>query len=74
MVGTVEQVAGQLITSVLSVLVVELEVVPIVLVQMYVAGFGFQCPSLVQLAVMLSLGNKPSLQVKVMDDPSNVVV
>ena len=36
--------------------------------------FGLQCPSPVQVAVMISLGNKPSSQVKVMDDPSNVVV
>ena len=59
-VGTV------LITSVLSVLVVELVVVLIVLVHMYVAGSVLQCPSPVQLAVMMTLGNKPSSQVKVM--------
>ena len=71
-VGTVEQV---LITSVLLiVVVVELVVVLIVLVHMYVAGSILQCPSPVQLAVMMTLGNKPSSQVKVMDDPSNVVV
>ena len=74
MVGTVEQVARQLIASVLSVVVVELVVVLIVLVHMYVAGSILQCPSPVQVAVMVSLGNKPSSQVKVMDDPSNVVV
>ena len=74
MVGTVEQVARQLITSVLSVLVVELMVVSVVLVHIYVAGTVLQCPSPVQVAVMMSLGNKPSSQVKMMDDPSNVVV
>ena len=63
-----------LIASVLSVVVVELVVVLIVLVHMYVAGSVLQCPSPVQVAVMVSLGNKPSSQVKVMDDPSNVVV
>ena len=57
----VEQVAGKV-------------VVPVILIHMYVAGSGVQCPSPVQVAVMLTLGNKPSLQVKVMDDPSNVVV
>ena len=46
----------------------------VVLVQMYVAGSVLQCPSPVQVAVMLTLGNKPSSQLKVMDDPSNVVV
>ena len=40
---------------------------------MYVAGSGLQCPSPVQVAVMLTLGKIPSLQVKVMDDPLNVV-
>ena len=76
MVGTVEQVARQLIVSVLLVveLVVELVVVSVVLIHMYVAGFGLQCPSPVQVAVMMSLGRKPSSQVKIMDDPSNVVV
>ena len=74
MVGLVEQVARQLITSVLSVLVVELVVVSTVLIHMYVAGSVLQCPSPVQVAMMVSLGNKPSSQVKVMDDPSNVVV
>ena len=59
---------------VVFVVVVKLVVVPIVLIHMYVAGFVVQCPSLVQVAVMLTLGNKPSSQVKVMDDPSNVVV
>ena len=54
--------------------VVELVVVPIILIHMYVAGSVLQCPSPVQVAVMLSLGNKPSSQVKVMDDPANVVV
>ena len=63
-------------TSVLLIIVVvvELVVVPVVLVHMYVVGSGLQCPSLVQVAVMVSLGRKPSSQVKVMDDPSNVVV
>ena len=75
MVGTVEQVARQLITSVLLiVLVVELVVVSVVLVHIYVAGSVVQCPSPVHVAVMMSLGNKPSSQVKMMDDPSNVVV
>ena len=41
---------------------------------MYVAGSVLQCPSPVQVAVMLTLENIPSSQVKVMDDPSNVVV
>ena len=59
---------------VVFVVVVKLVVVPIMLIHMYVAGFVVQCPSLVQVAVMLTLGNKPSSQVKVMDDPSNVVV
>ena len=75
MVGTVEQVARQLVTSVLLiVVVVELVVVSVVLVHMYVAGSVLQCPSPVQVAVTVTLGNKPSSQVKVMDDPSNVVV
>ena len=74
MVGLVEQVAGQLIASVLSVLVVELVVVLIMLVHMYIAGSVVQCPSPVQVAVMVTLGNKPSSQVKVIEDPSNVVV
>ena len=51
-----------------------LVVVPIESLHMYVAGSGLQCPSAVQVAVMVSLGNKPSSQVKVMNDPSNVVV
>ena len=46
----------------------------VLLVHMYIAGSVLQCPSPVQVAVMLTLGNKPSLQVKVMNDPSNVVV
>ena len=74
MAGLVEQVARQLIASVLSILVVELVVVPVVLVHMYVVGSVLQCPPPVQLAVMMSLGRKPFSQVKVMDDPSNVVV
>ena len=74
MVGLVEQVAGQLIASVLSVLVVELVVVLIMLVHMYIAGSVLQCPSPVQVAVMVTLGNKPSSKVKVIEDPSNVVV
>ena len=69
-----EQVARQLITSVLSVLAVEPVVVLIVLVHMYVAGSVVQCPSPVQVAVIVSLGNQPSSQVKLMGDPSNVVV
>ena len=73
MVGTVEQVARQLITSVLFVIVVEL-VVSVILAHKYVAGSVLQCPSPVHVAVMMSLGNKPSSQVKMMDDPSNVVV
>ena len=74
-VGLVEQVTKQLTASVLLiVVVVELVVVLIVLIHMYVAGSGLQCPSPVQVAVMMSLGTKPSSQVKVMDDPSNVVV
>ena len=71
MAGLVEQVARQLIAS---VVVVEPVVVLIVLVHMYVAGSVDQCPSPVQLAVMVSLGNTPSSQVKVINDPSNVVV
>ena len=51
-----------------------LVVVPIESLHMYVAGSVLQCPSPIQVAVMVSLGNKPSSQVKVMDDPSNVVV
>ena len=78
MVGLVEQVARQLIASVLLIVVVVelvvLVVVPVELVHMYVAGSVLQCPSPVQVAVMMSLGNKPSSQVKVMDDLSNVVV
>ena len=69
MVGLVEQVTKQLTASVLVVVVVL-----IVLIHMYVAGSVVQCPSPVQVAVMMSLGTKPSSQVKVMDDPSNVVV
>ena len=72
MVGLVEQVTKQLTASVLLIVVVV--VVLIVLVHMYVAGSVVQCPSPVQVAVMMSLGTKPSSQVKVMDDPSNVVV
>ena len=71
MAGLVEQVARQLIAS---VVVVELVVVLIILIHMYVAGSVVQFPSPVQVAVMVTLGNKPSSQVKVMDDPSNVVV
>ena len=71
MAGLVEQVARQLIAS---VVVVELVVVLIILIHMYVAGSVVQFPSPVQVAVMVTLGNKPSSQVKVTDDPSNVVV
>ena len=60
--------------SVVMVLVVVPVVVPVILIHMYVAGSGLQYPSPVQVAVMVSFGNKPSSQVKVMDDPSNVVV
>ena len=74
MVGTVEQVARQLITSVLSVVVVELVVMSVILAHKYVAGSVLQCLSPVHVAMMMSLGNKPSSQVKMMDDPSNVVV
>ena len=65
-----------LITVVVLVVVIPgvVVLVVVVVVHMYVAGFGLQCPSPVQVAVMVSLGNKPSSQVKVMDDPSNVVV
>ena len=56
------------------VVVVVIVVVPVVLIHMYVAGSILQFPSPVQVAVMLTSGNKPSSQVKVMDDPSNVVV
>ena len=65
------QMAGILTGQVLVVLVVLLLV--IVPVHIYVAGSVLQCPP-VQVAVMMSLGNKPSSQVKVMDDHSNVVV
>ena len=54
--------------------VAEKVVVLVVLIHMYVAGSVLQCPSPVQVAVMVILGNKPLSQVKVMDDPSNVVV
>ena len=47
---------------------------PMASMHMYVAGSGLQCPSPVQLDVVVALGNKPFSQVKVMDDPSNVVV
>ena len=50
-----------------------LVVLPVIAIHMYVAGSVLQCPP-VQVAVMLTSGNKPSSQVKVMDDPSNVVV
>ena len=56
------------------VVVLVIVVVVLVVVHMYVAGSVVQCPSPVQVAVMMSLENKPSSQVKVMDDPSNVVV
>ena len=56
------------------VVAVVIVVVSVILSHMYVAGSVFQFPSPVQVAVMVSLGRKPSLQVKVMDDPSNVVV
>ena len=64
---------GKVVASVV-VVVLKLAVVSVILIHMYVAGSVVQCPSLVQVAVMVSLGNKPSSQVKVMDDPSNVVV
>ena len=48
-------------------------VVPVLLKHMYVVGSVVQCPP-VQVAVMVILRNKPSSQMKVMDDPSNVVV
>ena len=54
--------------------VVLVVVVPVILIHMYVAGSVVQCSTPVQVAVMLTSGNKPSSQVKVMDDPSNVVV
>ena len=63
-----------LISMVFVVTVVVPVVVPVILIHMYVAGSGLQCPSPVQVAVMVISGNKPSSQVKVMDDPSNVVV
>ena len=56
------------------VVVAKLVVAQVVLIHMYIAGSILQCPSPVQVAVMVTLGNKPSLQAKVMDDPSNVVV
>ena len=67
-----------LLITLVVVVAVGLELVPVVVVvlvvvHMYVAGSVLQCPS-VQLAVMVTLGNKPSSQVKVMDDPTNVVV
>ena len=65
---------GKVVLSKIFVVVVELVIAPVVLAHMYVAGSGFQCLSLVQVAMMVILGNKPSSQVKVMDDPSNVVV
>ena len=63
-----------LLSITVVVLVVIVPVVVVLVVQMYVAGFVLQCPSPLQVAVMVSLGNKPSSQVKVMDDPSKVVV
>ena len=39
---------------VVSVVVVELVIAPVVLVHMYVAGSVVQCPSLVQVAVMVT--------------------
>ena len=59
---------------VMVLVVVPVVVVPVILIHMYVAGSVVQCLSPVQLAVMVTLGNKPSSQVKVMDDPSDVVV
>ena len=67
------QVAGQVVVFVV-VVVVELVVMPIMLIHVYVAGSVVQCPSPVQVAVMLTSGNRPSSQVKMMDDPSNIVV
>ena len=48
-------------------------ILPMASMHMYVAGSGLQCPP-VQVAVMLIWGKIPSSQVKVMDDPLNVVV
>ena len=67
-------VASVVFVVVVKLVVVKLAVVPVVLIHMYVAGSVVQCPSPVQVAVMASLGNKLSSQVKMMDDPSNVVV
>ena len=60
---------GKVVVSKISVVVVELVIAPVVLAHMYVSGSGFQCPSLVQVAVMVILGNKPSSQMK--DNDSN---
>ena len=68
--NTVVPVVLELVSMVFVVIVV----VPVILIHMYVAGSGLQCPSPVQVAVMVTSGNKPSSQVKMMDDPSNVVV
>ena len=59
MVGQVGEMVGQ---------VAEM-VVPVELLHIYVAGSGLQSPSPVQVAVMVTLGNKPSSQIKMMDDP-----
>ena len=73
-----EQLTGNTVVPVVlelvSMVFVVIVVVPVILIHMYVAGSGLQCPSPVQVAVMVTSGNKPSSQVKMMDDPSNVVV
>ena len=56
---------------VMLLVVVPVVVEPLILIHMYVAGSVLQCPSPVQLAVMVTL---ESSQVRMMDDPSNVVV
>ena len=64
---------GLELVPVVVVIVVVVVVVVLVVIHMYVVGSVVQCPSPVQVAVMVSLGREPSSQVKVMDDPSNVV-
>ena len=63
-----------MVALVAFVVVVKLVVIQVILIHMYVAGSVLQFPSLVQVAVMFTSGNKPSSQVKVMNDSSNVVV
>ena len=60
--------------SITVVVIPGVVVLVLMVVHMYVAGSVLRCPPSVQLAVMVSLGNKSSSQMKVMDDPSNVVV